>query len=107
MAASSDVLMTMSSIWLICFWILCALVQMALQDDSVASSTPAEGSSVTDAMIPQPADQESDDVLDVYGMPGFQHEFKIEIKAGSSECFYQRLRTDAKLHVSFEVTVTD
>jgi len=79
---------------------------MALQDDSVAGSKPAEGSSVTDPLIAQPANQESDDILDVYGLPGFQHEFRIEIKAGASECFYQKLRKEMKLHVSFEVTVT-
>ena len=43
------------------------------------------------------------DEFDFDGLPGAQHEFKIEIPAGKEECFYQKIVAGGKLHVSFEV----
>ncbi|XP_052226658.1 transmembrane emp24 domain-containing protein 6-like isoform X2 [Dreissena polymorpha] len=43
------------------------------------------------------------DEFDFDGLPGAQHEFKIEIGAGREECFYQPIVKGGKLHVSFEV----
>lgn len=36
-------------------------------------------------------------------LPGVQHEFRIEVAAGKSECIFQRLAENAQLHVSFQV----
>ena len=47
---------------------------------------------------------ENDD-FDFDGLPGVQHEFKVEIPGGVEDCFFQRAATGAKLYVSFEVSV--
>lgn len=36
-------------------------------------------------------------------LPGVQHEFRIEVLAGMSECIFQTLAENAQLHVSFQV----
>ncbi|KAK7481417.1 hypothetical protein BaRGS_00027373 [Batillaria attramentaria] len=41
--------------------------------------------------------------FDFDGLPGVQHEFKVEIGAGREECFFQPVANGAKVHVSFEV----
>ncbi|XP_045163996.1 transmembrane emp24 domain-containing protein 5-like isoform X5 [Mercenaria mercenaria] len=41
--------------------------------------------------------------FDFDGLPGAQHEFKIEVGAGREECFYQKIVAGGKLHISFEV----
>ncbi|XP_052820870.1 transmembrane emp24 domain-containing protein 6-like isoform X2 [Mya arenaria] len=46
---------------------------------------------------------EETDEFDFDGLPGAQHEFKIEIGAGREECFYQKIVAGGKIHVSFEV----
>ncbi|XP_060552556.1 transmembrane emp24 domain-containing protein 5-like isoform X3 [Ruditapes philippinarum] len=43
------------------------------------------------------------DEFDFDGLPGAQHEFKIEVGAGKEECFYQKIVAGGKLHISFEV----
>ena len=48
---------------------------------------------------------EENDDFDFDGLPGVQHEFKVEVPGGVEECFFQRAATGAKLHVSFEVSV--
>ncbi|KAI0220129.1 Transmembrane emp24 domain-containing protein 1 [Lamellibrachia satsuma] len=46
----------------------------------------------------------SDDYeFDFDGLPGVNHEFKMEVPAGSRECFYQSMKTDAFLQVAFHV----
>lgn len=47
---------------------------------------------------------EETDEFDFDGLPGAQHEFKIEIKPGHIECFYQKIVQGGKIHVSFEVS---
>jgi len=44
-----------------------------------------------------------DDEFDFDGLPGAQHEFKVEVGAGTEECYYQMIKQGGKLHVSFEV----
>lgn len=46
---------------------------------------------------------EKNDDFDFDGLPGVQHEFKVEVGAGREECFFQRAAQGAKIHVSFEV----
>ncbi|ESO06964.1 hypothetical protein HELRODRAFT_77167 [Helobdella robusta] len=41
--------------------------------------------------------------MDVYGLPGMHQELKVELAAGSFECFHQRLQKDAKFSLFFEV----
>ena len=43
------------------------------------------------------------DDFDFDGLPGAQHEFKIEVPPGIEECFIQKIASGANLHVSFEV----
>lgn len=43
------------------------------------------------------------DEFDFDGLPGAQHEFKVEVGAGKEECFYQKVVAGGKMHVSFEV----
>ena len=42
--------------------------------------------------------------FDFDGLPGVQHEFKVEVLAGKEECFFQAIKQGAQLHVSFEVS---
>jgi len=44
-----------------------------------------------------------DEFVNRYGFPGEEFEFRFEIGAGKVQCFYQALRKDAQLHVTFEV----
>ncbi|XP_013420995.1 transmembrane emp24 domain-containing protein 5 [Lingula anatina] len=46
---------------------------------------------------------DSNEDFDFDGLPGSQHEFKIEIPAGRFECFYQKMEMDEEIHISFEV----
>ena len=46
--------------------------------------------------------EETED-FDFDGLPGAQHEFKVEVPAAKEECFFQKAARGAKLHVSFEV----
>ncbi|KAK3104501.1 hypothetical protein FSP39_003575 [Pinctada imbricata] len=46
--------------------------------------------------------QTTDD-FDFDGLPGAQHEFKVEIPPGIEDCFVQKVAQGANLHVSFEV----
>ena len=50
----------------------------------------------------QPLDTVEDD-FDFDGLPGANHEFRFEVPAGKSECFFQKVKANAELHVSFEV----
>ncbi|ESO98526.1 hypothetical protein LOTGIDRAFT_142774 [Lottia gigantea] len=45
----------------------------------------------------------SQDDFDTEGFPGVQYEFKLQVEAGTEECFYQKISKGSKLHVSFEV----
>ena len=47
---------------------------------------------------------ETNDDFDFDGLPGVQHEFKIEVPPGREECFYQNIKLGAQLHVSFQVS---
>lgn len=44
------------------------------------------------------------DEFDFDGLPGATHEFKIEVRAGTIECFFQHIVPGAKLHISYEVS---
>lgn len=46
---------------------------------------------------------QNNDDFDFDGLPGVQHEFKVEIPPGREECFYQMVKRAAQLHISFEV----
>ena len=48
--------------------------------------------------------EEFNEEFDFDGLPGAQHEFKVEVRAGTEECFYQHAKVGAKFHVSFEVS---
>lgn len=41
--------------------------------------------------------------FDFDGLPGVNHQFKVEVAAGSRECFYQRMKVDAFLQIAFHV----
>jgi len=41
--------------------------------------------------------------FDFDGLPGVQHEFKIEVTAGREECFYQSIKQGATFLVTFQV----
>ena len=43
------------------------------------------------------------DEFDFDGLPGAQHEFKIDVLPNKEECFYQFIKKTAQLHMSFEV----
>ena len=45
----------------------------------------------------------STDDFDFDGLPGVQHEFKVNVYAGKEQCFFQAIKQGAQLHVSFEV----
>ncbi|XP_076472498.1 transmembrane emp24 domain-containing protein 5-like [Babylonia areolata] len=47
--------------------------------------------------------EERNDDFDFDGLPGTQHEFKLEVGGGMEECFYQRVAQGALMHVNFEV----
>jgi len=49
--------------------------------------------------------EEVEERIDAYGLPGAQYEIKVEVGAAGMECFYQRLKKGAELHVSFEVSI--
>ena len=46
---------------------------------------------------------EENDDFDFDGLPGVQHEFKVDIPGGAEECFFQKAARGAKFYVSFEV----
>ena len=46
---------------------------------------------------------DEDELGSVYGLPGVQFEYQIEVGAGRIQCFFQHLRQDSELHVAFEV----
>lgn len=48
---------------------------------------------------------EETDEFDFDGLPGAQHEFKIQVGPGHVECFYQKIVQGGKIHVSFEVYI--
>ncbi|XP_061162354.1 transmembrane emp24 domain-containing protein 6-like [Saccostrea echinata] len=41
--------------------------------------------------------------FDFDALPGTQHEFKVDVKAGKEECFVQKVAQGANLYVQFEV----
>lgn len=47
--------------------------------------------------------QERTDDFDFDGIPGANHEFKIEVAAGSEECFYQKVPKGGNIHINYEV----
>ena len=53
--------------------------------------------------LPESILGEYDDEFDFDGLPGVQHEFKVSISPGREECFYQMIKRNAQLHVSFQV----
>ena len=46
---------------------------------------------------------EEGDFENIYGIPGIQFESRFEVGAGTTQCFFQKLRQDSELHVTFEV----
>ena len=48
---------------------------------------------------------EEDDFENVYGIPGVQFEYRFEVGAGTTQCFYQKLQQDARLSLAFEVNI--
>ncbi|XP_046360313.2 transmembrane emp24 domain-containing protein 6-like [Haliotis rufescens] len=44
-----------------------------------------------------------DEEFDFDGLPGVQHEFKVEVAAGKEECFYQFATQGSRLYVSYDV----
>ena len=51
-------------------------------------------------------DNPEDFDFDFDGLPGVNHEFKVEVAAGARECFYQRMKVDAFLQVAFRVSTS-
>lgn len=54
--------------------------------------------------LPETILGEYNDEFDFDGLPGVQHEFKVDIAPGREECFYQMVKRNAQLHVSFQVS---
>ena len=52
----------------------------------------------------QVLDTRNDD-FDFDGLPGVTYEFKVEVHAGHEQCFYQRVKQGARLHISYQVSV--
>jgi len=48
-------------------------------------------------------DMDENEFENVYGLPGVQFDYRFEVGAGRSQCFYQRLVQDSEFHVTFEV----
>lgn len=48
--------------------------------------------------------QERTDDFDFDGIPGANHEFKIEVAAGTEECFYQKVPKGGNIHINYEVS---
>jgi len=74
---------------------ICSIVVAAfclLQLDSVVSKNTETNDATEEA-----------DFENIYGMPGVEFESRFEISAGGTQCFFQKLREDAQLHVTFEV----
>ena len=46
---------------------------------------------------------DSTDDFDFDGLPGVQHEFKIDVPAGREECFYQIIKAGATFYMTFQV----
>ena len=46
------------------------------------------------------------DEHDFDGLPGVQHEFKVNIAPGREECFFQMVKRSATLHLSFQVSMS-
>ena len=46
---------------------------------------------------------DENDFESVYGLPGVQYDYRFEVSAGRSQCFFQRLVQDSEFHVTFEV----
>ena len=55
------------------------------------------------ALVVGDASEEFD--FDFDGLPGVNHEFKVEVRAGSRQCFYQSMKEDAYLQVAFHVGI--
>lgn len=97
--------MCMVNKWtLICVLLVGALVQFTEPYGSgVVVSAGDYGPPGGRSEASRPDEKEADRLLDIFGLSGFEHEFKIEVAAGGSECFFQMLEHPAKLHVAFEV----
>ncbi|XP_062574704.1 transmembrane emp24 domain-containing protein 6-like [Saccostrea cucullata] len=54
-------------------------------------------------VIPERVTEEKTEDFSFDGLPGAQHEFKIEVPASQEECFVQRVAQNANLYASFEV----
>ena len=74
----------------ICLFVVAMLCLLQLDSVTSKNTEPNEAT-------------EEDDFNRIYGMPGIQFESRFEVGAGSTQCFYQKLRQDAQLHVTFEV----
>lgn len=98
---TTDSVVTMANIWLFSGVLIGALINCVESGMGVvaAGDPHVPGDPTTGAGNPE----DDDFTLDLYGLPGFQHEFKFEVKAGASECFFQIIKRPARLHVSFEV----
>lgn len=51
--------------------------------------------------------EEGEEDFSFDGLPGAQHEFKVEVPGNQEECFVQKVAQNAELHASFEVGVID
>lgn len=51
--------------------------------------------------------EEGEEDFSFDGLPGAQHEFKLEVPGNQEECFVQKVAQNAELHASFEVGVID
>nr|XP_022341280.1 transmembrane emp24 domain-containing protein 6-like [Crassostrea virginica] len=47
--------------------------------------------------------EEGEEDFSFDGLPGAQHEFKVEVPGNQEECFVQKVAQNAELHASFEV----
>jgi len=78
----------------ICFTIVATLCSLQLH--SVLTTVQAHNAN-------NPLETIEDEFENIYGIPGVHFEYRFEVGAGRIQCFYQKLRIDSQLQVTFEV----
>ena len=76
---------------------ICLIVVMLclLHVDSALTKNPEHNADVLETT--------EDEFGYLYGLPGVQFEYRFEVGAGKSQCFYEKLQQGAQLNMVFEV----
>ena len=72
----------------------------------MASLLASLTTAVVVSLVVVAGDNPEDFDFDFDGLPGVNHEFKVEVAAGARECFYQSMKVDAFLQVAFHVSTS-